>query len=430
MNNRRDHSSAKRVVIIGGGFAGLNFAKYLGHKQHYQVTLVDKNNYNCFTPLVYQVATAFLETSNISFPFRKFFCEKNNLQFRMGELVRVDPSSHTCYLNNGAISYDYLVFATGSVTNYFGNENFRKHVVPMKTVSDALNMRNHLLQKLETATITTDPVVRDKLLTFVIAGGGPTGVEVSGMLAELKRSLRAKEYLELKNAGGNIYVVDSSPALLAQMSKSSQQGAYDALAKLGVKIILNSRVKDYVNEQVILSNGQIIDASTLIWAAGVTGQRFEGLPAESFGKNNRMITDAYNRVKGVEDIFAIGDACLLNSDPAFPGGHPQLAQPAIQQGKHLAKNFNNLAANKPLQPFRYLDKGTMAIIGRSRAVVDLAKPDIHVKGFAALLIWLFIHLVSLINYRNKLITLINWIITYLTRDQALRMIIRPKEEVL
>lgn len=421
-------SSQKTVVIIGGGFAGINLAKNLERSKQFQIILVDKNNYNQFTPLVYQVATAFLEPSNISYPYRRYFRGKNTIEFRMGEFLRVDPLTHTCYLSTGPVFYDYLVFATGSITNYFGMEHIRQHAIPMKTINDALNMRNSLLQKLEEATVTTDAAERKKLLTIVVAGGGPTGVEVSGMLAELRKSLRAKDYAQLKNAGGEIYLVDASPALLMQMSKKSQQDAYDALSKLGVTIILNCAVKDYLDGHIILANGQHIETSNLIWAAGVTGQPIEGIPSTSFGKNKRLIADEYNRVRGVEDIFAIGDVCIQTSDPSFPGGHPQLAQPAIQQGKHLAKNFNNLAAGRPLQPFRYVDKGAMAIIGRNKAVVDLAKPAIHIHGFWGLFIWLFIHLASLLNYQNRLLTLINWIIAYLTRDQALRMIFNPREK--
>lgn len=422
--------SRKKIVIIGGGFAGLNLAKKLGNHKSYQVTLVDRNNYNYFPPLVYQVATSFLDTSNISYPFRKLFRKKENIQFRLGEFIKVDPASHTCYLNNGTVQYDYLVFANGSVSNYFGNETLQKNAIPMKTVNDALGMRNTLLQTLEQATLTNDPAERTKLLTIVVVGGGPTGVEVSGVLAELRRSVLRRDYPELAGSGGNIYLVEGAPALLSQMSVKSQQASYNALTKIGVKIKLNSFVKDFSDDKVVLSTGEIIETKSMIWAAGVIANTVDGIPASSTGKGKRMITDAYNKVEGVEDIYAIGDISVQKTDSAFPEGHPQLAQPAIQQGAHLGKNFIAMAEGKPLKPFSYYDKGTMAIIGRNKAVCDLKvfKRDVYVGGFIALMIWLFIHLVSLIGTPSKFKTLYNWIVAYLTKDQSLRMIIKPEDK--
>lgn len=421
-------NSRKKIVIIGGGFAGINLAKKLANHKAYEVVLVDRNNYNYFPPLVYQVATSFLDTSNISYPFRKLFRKKENIQFRLGEFIKVDPLSHTCYLNNGAIEYDFLVFACGSVSNYFGNQNIERNSIPMKTVHDALGMRNTLLQTLEAACLVDDMAERTKLLTIVVAGGGPTGVEVSGVLAELRKVVLSKDYPELANAKGNIYLVEGGPALLAQMSPKSQQESYDVLTKLGVKIELNSIVKDFNDDKVVLSTGKIIETKSMIWAAGVIVSTVEGIPATSIGKGKRIITDAYNKVEGVEDIYAIGDICIQKTDPGFPEGHPQLAQPAIQQGAHLAKNFIALATGKPVKPFAYFDKGTMAIVGRNKAVCDLLvfRKKLHVGGFMALLIWLFIHLASLISYPNKLKTLYNWIVAYLTKDQSLRMIIKPE----
>lgn len=416
----------KKIVIIGGGFAGINLAKKLENNRHYEVTLVDKNNYNYFTPLIYQVATSFLEPTNISYPFRKFFRNKKNIHFRLGEFLKVAPVTHTCYLNNGELVYDYLVFATGAATNYFGNENIQANAIPMKNLNDALRMRNRLLQTLEQASFTSDAATRKKLLTIVVAGGGPTGVEVAGMLGELRRNIIAKDYPELKAAGGDIYIVDGGKALLAQMSTQSHKDTLNALTKLNIKVVLNTQVTNFQNSVVALSNGQTIEAGNLIWAAGVIATVFDGIPATSFGKGRRLIADSYNKVIGVDDIYAIGDTCLQTADVHFPNGHPQLAQPAIQQGRHLAKNFEALAKGKALKPFVYFDKGTMAIIGRNKAVVDLATPAWHIKGFVALLIWLFIHLVSLIAYRNRMKTLYNWITAYFTKDQSLRVIIRPQ----
>ena len=424
------HSDDKKeIVIIGGGFAGINLAQRLLRNDDYHITLVDRNNYNFFTPLIYQVATGFLEISSISYPFRKLFRHKKNISFRMGEFVKLDATSHTCYLNSGIINYDFLVFATGVETNYFGNENIRKYAIPMKTVNDAARMRNILLQSLEDASRTDDERERRKLLTIVVAGGGPTGVEVSGMLAELRRYILAKDYPELSKTPGNIFLVDGGENLLAQMSDKSHQQAYDALIKLGVKIKLETTVKDFFDDQVALSNGQVIDAKNLIWAAGITAEIFEGISKESLGRGNRMIVDAYNKVKGLDNVYAIGDICIQYADVNFPNGHPQLAQVAIQHGKALAKNFTAMSRKKKLKPFKYNDEGSLAIIGRNRAVADLFPSKFHVGGYLALLIWLFIHLTSLITVRNKFKTFSEWIIAYFTRDHALRMIVRPDNSI-
>lgn len=423
-------SSPKRIVIIGGGFAGVNLAKKLANHKAYEVILVDRNNYNYFPPLVYQVATSFLDTSNISYPFRKLFRKNRNIRFRLGEFIKVDPASHTCYLDNGTLQYDYLVLANGSVSNYFGNEVLEKNAIPMKSVSDALGMRNTLLQTLELATRAKDAAERAKLLTIVVIGGGPTGVEVSGVLAELRKYILRKEYPELAGSGGDIYLIEGTPALLGAMSTKSQKASYKALSKLGVKIKLSTFVKDFKDDKVILSTGETIEARSMIWAAGVTVKPVEGIPSSSLGKGKRIIVDAYNKVEGVEDIYALGDICIQKTDNDFPEGHPQLAQPAIQHGRHMGKNFIDMAAGKPLKPFDYYDKGTMAIIGRNKAVCDLKVFGriVFVGGFPGLFIWLFIHLVSLIGFPSKIKTLYNWIVAYLTKDQSLRMIIRPENK--
>ncbi|HVX26186.1 MAG TPA: NAD(P)/FAD-dependent oxidoreductase [Parafilimonas sp.] len=421
-------SGVKHIVVIGGGFAGLNFIKALANNKHYTITLVDKNNYNQFTPLVYQVATGFLEPSNISYPFRKFLRRRNNIRFHLGELKSISAKEHLVYLNNATLHYDYLVLAIGSVSNYFGNDVLKQNTIAMKTLTDALSMRNVLLQSLEEACNTNDDAQRKKLLTIVVAGGGPTGVEVSGMLGEMRKFIIQKDYPELKNAMGDIYIVDGAKTLLSQMGEQSQRDAMHTLEKLGVKIITNTFINSYDNDEVKLSNGNSIQTKNLIWAAGVTGNVIAGIPATAYGRGKRIIVDEYNHVAELDDVFAIGDNCLLTTDKKFPNGHPQLAQPAIQQGKHLAKNFIALAKEKAMEPFIYYDKGVMAIIGKNKAVVDLTKPKMHVKGFAALLIWLFIHIVSLIAFDNKLKTLYNWVIAYFTKDQSLRMVIKTDDE--
>ena len=413
------------IVIIGGGFAGINLAKELLNQKGIHVTLVDKNNYNFFPPLIYQVATAFLEPSSISYPFRKFFAGKKNLQFRLGELIKVVPSENKIILNNGELSYDHLVFATGAETSYFGMENVKKNAIPMKTLNDAIEMRNTILKNLEKAAICKDIRKRRKLLTIVVAGGGPTGVEVSGMFAEMRKSIFLKEYPELATSASNIYLVDGSNALLTPMSKESQEDTYKALTDLGVVVKLNTMVVDYVDDTVHFSNGETIQTKNLIWAAGVSAKAFEGIPEESYGRGKRMATDAFNKVNGTQNIYAIGDTCIQLTDEGFPNGHPQVAQVAIQQGINLAQNFKLLKDNKQMRPFKYHDKGSMAIIGKNKAVVDLPKSKMHFKGFFAWMIWLFIHLISLIAYRNRVKTFYNWMIAYFSKDQSLRMIIRP-----
>ncbi|MBG6111353.1 NADH dehydrogenase [Flavobacterium sp. CG_23.5] len=413
------------IVIIGGGFAGINLAKELLNQKGIQVTLVDKNNYNFFPPLIYQVATAFLEPSSISYPFRKFFAGKKNLQFRLGELLKVVPLENKIILNNGELSYDQLVFATGAETSYFGMENVQKNAIPMKTLNDAIEMRNIILKNLEKAAICKDIRKRRKLLTIVVAGGGPTGVELSGMFAEMRKSIFHKEYPELGTSASNIYLVDGADAILAPMSKASQDDTFKALTELGVVIKLNTRVVDYVDDTVYFSNGETIQTKNLIWAAGVSAKAFEGIPMESYGRGKRMATDAFNKVNATQNIYAIGDTCLQLTDKHFPEGHPQVAQVAIQQGINLADNFKLMVKNKPLLPFKYNDKGSMAIIGKNKAVVDLPKPKLHFNGFFAWLIWLFIHLISLISYRNRVKTFYNWMIAYFSSNQSLRMIIRP-----
>jgi len=316
--------------------------------------------------------------------------------------------------------------ATGTETNYFGIENIRRSALPMKTVDDAIEMRNTLLQRSELATITTNEDELRKLSSVVIAGGGPTGVEVAGMLAEMRANILEKDYPELKGRKYRIYLVDAAPVLLAPMSKVAQQYTYDTLVEMGVEVKLNKQVKDYIDDNVIFADGEKIPTKLLLWTAGVTAMSFDGIPNESYGKGKRLIVDEYNKVAGMDAIYAIGDTCLQTTDSKFPQGHPQLAQVAIQQGANLAKNIKALQVGKPLIPFSYNDKGTMAIIGRIKATADIPKPELHLKGFIAWIIWLFIHLVSLINFRNKIKTFYNWAIAFFTKDQSLRMIIRPQ----
>lgn len=422
MNN--NSANKKHIVIIGGGFSGLNFVTGLYKTSAYHITLVDKNNYNYFTPLVYQVATGFLEPSSISYPFRKILKNKR-VSFRLAALQRIDPAQNMVYLSDGgALTYDYLVIAAGTKTNFFGNETIQANSFSLKGIDDALYMRNELVKKLESAAIENDPAERKRLMTIVIAGGGPTGVEVAGMLAEMRKFILPKDYPNLDSNEQDIYIVDGAPHLLLPMSDKTHQAAYSALDKLGVRIILNTQVKQFKDGKVELSDGTSIDSHTLIWSAGVTSNIFNGIAPEHLGRGGRVLTDTYNKVTGYENIYAIGDLSVHFNDPAYPNGHPQLAQPAIQQGKQLARNFIRMAKGQPMKPFSYFDKGEMAIIGRRIAVADLFKHKLHLGGLLGLFSWLFIHIVSLVNYNNIIKTLYNWTVAYLTRDQALRMIFR------
>jgi len=415
-----------KIVIIGGGFAGINLVRHLSNKPGVEIILVDKNNYHFFPPLIYQVATCFLEASSISYPFRMFMHKIKNLRFRLGTLSKIYPLEKKVLLTTGEISYDYLVLASGTVTNFFDMKNVQENAIPMKTLDDAMSMRNILLQRLERATVTTDELEKEKLTTVVVVGGGPTGVEISGMFAEMRNSILRNDYPELEGIKTEIYLVDGGEALLSPMSEQSQQYTYETLRKMGVRIKLKSRVSDFVDGQVMFKDGNQISSYNLIWAAGITSQKFEGIPAESYGRGNRLLVNEFNEVSGMSSVYAIGDTCIQTSDPAFPEGHPQVAQVALQQGINLADNFLKILNNNSLKSFRYKDKGSMAIIGKSKAVADLPKPNVHFKGFLAWAAWLFIHLLSLIHYRNRIKTLYNWFIAYLKNDQSLRMIFRPK----
>lgn len=417
-----------KVVIVGGGFAGLNIIKKLANDPRFNITLVDKNNYHFFPPLLYQVASAFIEPSNISYPFRRMFQKKDNIRFHMGELVRVFPEENRVETSSGVVPYDYLVLATGTRTNYFGMDQVEKGAWPMKTINDALNLRNHILLSMEKAVRATTREEKASALNIVVAGGGPTGVEISGMLAELGSNIAVKEYPEIKNLQGHIHLVDASPVLLGPMSKTAQEEAYKVLSKLGVQITLDTAVKDYRDGVVYLSNGKTIRSNVLIWTSGVVANEIPGLPEGVTGRGRRILVDEINRVQHTTNIFALGDLCFQTTDPHFPEGHPQLAQVAIQQGRLLAANLKKIVRNMEPKPFRYNDKGSMAIISKYKAVADL--PKVSFRGFFAWLIWLFIHLIPLVGYRNKAKLAVNWFWSFITNDPTLRLIIRPKDEEL
>jgi NADH dehydrogenase len=415
-----------KVVIVGGGFAGMNLAKKLVCKKDIQVTLVDKNNYHFFPPLLYQVSTAFIEPSNISYPFRKMFQGKTNFRYFMGSLANINMQDNFIETDTGNVEFDILVLAMGTETNYFGMENVKRNALPMKTIDDALNFRNQMLLNVEKVVRLEEGPEREKLQNVVVAGGGPTGVEISGMLAEMRKNILRKDYPELTNLRGNIYLIDASPTLLGPMSEKSQKEAFKVLNKLGVKVILNTAVKDYVNQKVILANGDIIPAATVIWASGVIAREAPGLPKEVIGRGRRISVDEFNKVKGTNNIYAIGDICSMAADQNYTTGHPQLAQVAIQQGKLLGENLVRLKNGEAMKPFSYHNKGSMAIIAKYKAVVDLPKG--FFKGFLAWLVWLFIHLIPIAGFRNKLKLAYNWLWSFITNDPTLRLIIRPRKE--
>jgi NADH dehydrogenase len=421
--------TVKKVVIAGGGFAGINLIKQLSKDKRFQITLVDKNNYHFFPPLLYQVATAFIEPSNISYPFRRMFQKKSNLRFHMGSLRNVNTVNNTIETDTGILEYDYLVLAMGAESNYFGMQHVKENALPMKTIDDALNLRNHLLMNMEKAVRTKDVKEKEKHLNIVIAGGGPTGVEVAGMLAELGSNIAAKEYPEIRDLRSHLYLIDAGPALLGPMSKKSQEEATKVLSKLGVHIILNTAVKDYSDGKVVLSNGDVIETNVLVWASGVIAREVPGLPKEAIARGRRIMVDEINRVQGTENIFALGDICLQTTDKNFPKGHPQVAQVAIQQGKLLAKNLRRMLDREAVHPFAYYDKGSLAIISKYKAVADL--PKLFFKGFLAWFVWLFIHIIPLIGFRNKVKLAFSWFWSFITNDPTLRLIIRPgKEDVI
>ena len=414
----------KRIVVVGGGFAGINVIQALAKDKDFMITLVDKNNYHFFPPLLYQVSTAFIEPSNISYPFRRLFQEKENIRFHLGSLVKVNPENNEIETDTGTIPYDFLVLALGTETNYFGMQNVKDDSLPMKTIDEALNLRNQLLLNMEKAVKEKDQQKRDSYLNIVIAGGGPTGVELAGMLAELGQNIAVKEYPEIQDFRSHLYLIDAGPVLLAPMSKKAQAEATEVLEKLGVHIILNTAVKDYVDGKVVLADGRTIETCSLIWASGVVAREVPGLPKEVIGRGRRIMVDEFNRVQGTGNIFALGDLCLQTTDKAFPNGHPQVAQVAIQQGEQLARNFRRVNNHEQLRPFVYNHKGSMAIIAKYKAVADL--PKFTFKGFFAWLVWLFIHIIPLIGFRNKVKLAFSWFWSFITNDPTLRLIIRPK----
>jgi len=416
-----------RVIIIGGGFGGLEVAKGLA-KSKTQTVLFDKYNHHTFQPLLYQVATSALETSSIVFPFRKHFSRAKDFYFRLGEVNKIQPQSNCIETSIGSVKYDYLVIATGAETNFYGLADVAEHSHPMKTIIDAIKLRNIIIKNFEIALLVEDEEEMNSYMDYVIVGGGPTGVELAGAISELKRHVFPKDYPELDVKKMDIHLVEANARLLNGMSEIAGKKALQYLEEMGVQVHLNSAVKSYDGDEVAFSTGKVLVSKTLIWAAGVKGNPVQGLQAESFGRSSRLKVDAYNRVKGYENIFAIGDVALMEGDLEFPNGHPMMAPPAMQQGELLAENIDRLVRKKPLKSFQYKDKGAMATVGRNKAVVDLKA--FRFQGFFAWFVWMFVHLLSLIGFRNKIFVFINWVVSYFSYDKSNRLIIaRPKDGV-
>lgn len=407
----------KRIVISGAGFAGLKLSRKLAGS-NYQVVMIDKINFHQFQPLFYQVATSGIEPALISFPVRKTFQNHKNLHFRTAELSEIKAEQNTIITDKGKLTYDYLVIATGVDTNYYGNKNIEQYSIPMKTTAEAIYLRNRILESFELAILTEDSVKQDELLSVSVVGGGPTGVELSGAIAELKNYVLPKDYPELDFSKMKIRLYEASSRLLNGMSEKSGNDAKRFLEKLGVDVHLNTFIKDYNGETITLSDGSGIKSKILIWAAGITGRIIHGFKSEDYGHGGRIIVDRQNKLPDYENIFALGDIALMSTEK-YPDGHPQVAQVAIQQASRLA---NNLKSGKQ-KDFEYTDKGSLATIGRNMAVADL--PGFRFSGRFAWLLWLFVHLMAIVGVKNRFFILLNWAQSYFFRDQSLRVLIKP-----
>lgn len=423
----------KRVVIVGGGLGGLRLAEDL-YGSGMQVVLIDKNNFHQFPPLIYQIASAGIDPSSISFPFRQIFRKRKDFYFRMAEARMVDTEKKILQTSIGKIDYDYLVLAAGATTNFFGNKNIEEWAIPMKTVPEAMGLRNALLSNFERALTCATEEERQELLNVVIVGGGATGVEIAGALSEMKRYVIPYDYPDMDSSLMHIYLIEAGDRLLAGMSQDSSKKAYDFLKSMGVDIQFGKMVTDYRDHKVIMKDGTEIPTRTFLWVSGIRANAMPGISEDHLGRGFRFKVDQFNRIPGLNDVFAIGDQCLQTTDPAYPNGHPQVAQVAIQQAKNLAKNIKRInegyADDNSLTPFKYNNLGSMATIGRNKAVVEIGK--FHSQGFFAWILWLVVHLRSILGVKNKMMVLLNWLWKYVSYNDSIRMITyatKPREVV-
>lgn len=420
----------KRVVIVGGGLGGLRLAEDL-YGSGMQVVLIDKNNFHQFPPLIYQIASAGIDPSSISFPFRQIFRKRKDFYFRMAEARMVDTEKKILQTSIGKIDYDYLVLAAGATTNFFGNKNIEEWAIPMKTVPEAMGLRNALLSNFERALTCATEEERQELLNVVIVGGGATGVEIAGALAEMRRYVIPYDYPDMDSSLMHIYLIEAGDRLLAGLSQESSQKAYEFLKSMGVDIQFGKMVTDYRDHKVVMKDGTEIPTRTFLWVSGIRANAMPGIDESHLGRGFRFKVDEYNRIPGVEDVFAIGDQCLQTSDAAYPNGHPQVAQVAIQQAKNLAKNLkliNQGADSSELTAFHYKNLGSMATIGRNKAVVEIGK--FRSQGFFAWVLWLVVHLRSILGVKNKMMVLLNWLWKYVSYNDSIRMITyatKPRE---
>ncbi|GAB3361965.1 NAD(P)/FAD-dependent oxidoreductase [Arachidicoccus ginsenosidivorans] len=414
----------KKIVIIGAGFAGLKLARKL-HNADYHITLIDIHNFHQFQPLFYQVASARLEATAISFPLRRIFQGKRNVNVRVGMIRQIDTRAKKVFTRHNIYEYDYLVIATGCTNNFFGNENIEQYAFPMKSTNQAIALRNKILLNFEASLSARTPADKEAYNNITIVGGGPTGVELAGALAEMKSKVLPKDYplIDFSNLGINL--IEGSPSTLSSMSEQSQKNSRRYLEEMGIKIQTNIHVTDYDGEVVTLENGTKIRSKTLIWAAGVIGNVPVGIPKECITRGNRLIVNEYHQVKGLDDVYAIGDISYLETKD-WPKGQPQLAHVANKQAAHLSENFEAILKGRTPTVFTYKNPGTMATIGKRKAVVDL--PKLHFHGRLAWLIWMFLHLMLILGVRNKLLVFINWMISYFTNDSTLRIILLPSKK--
>ncbi len=422
-----------KLVILGGGFAGLRLARSLSNKAGFEITLIDQYNYHQFQPLFYQVATAALDASNISFPLRKAFQNSKNVRIRMAEVLSINTKNKQVITSEDHFSYDYLVIATGATTNFFNNEKLEHYAFPMKSTVEALQLRHKLIHNFEDALHAASPEDLQQLMNIVVVGGGPTGVELSGAIAEMKKYVLPKDYPELDFNKMNIYLLEGTNKTLAAMSEKSSADSLKYLQRLGVTVMTNSLLDDYDGKTVTLKDGTNIHSSLVIWAAGIKGNIPSGFDQTLIARGNRIKVDRYNQVLNSQDVFAIGDIAYMEEEQ-FKNGHPQVAPVAIQQATLLAENLKRLQKGIALKEFNYKDKGAMATVGRNLAVVDVPQPKLHFGGFVAWLIWMGLHLMLILGVKNRFFVFTNWLYNYLTYDQSLRLIFkefyrRPQKQI-